>query len=151
MMTVGGSVPCRVGVFAPLAAEGEPVTPPNLSGPPVLFVPPTFPRRDGWLAAPCSPLGCDVLLGGSGLLRMSLRFEAEEEGVRTGDWVAESRELAEDGDAVPSLWSLFFLEALLGSLPRDNCEEIKQVSKRSGKAVFGLFQWLFCKSNKAWD
>ena len=50
---------------------------------------------------------------------MSLRVELEEEGVRFGDWF-ESRE-PDDGDAVPSLLSLFFLD-LLGSLsfPRDS-------------------------------
>lgn len=46
---------------------------------------------------------------------MSLRVEDEEVGVRTGDWPEESRD---EGDDVPSLESLFFLEDLLASLPR---------------------------------
>lgn len=62
-----------------------------------------------------------ALLGGRGLLRISLRFEAEDEGVRLGEEPEASRiALLEDGDAAPSLESLFFLEDLLGSLPRDS-------------------------------
>lgn len=68
---------------------------------------------------PCSPWEKPALLGGRGLLRMSLRVEVDEEGVAAGDWFAS---LDPDGDAAPSLDSLFFLEDLLESLPRDwNC------------------------------
>lgn len=42
----------------------------------------------------------------------------EDDGVRAGDWLDESRD---DGDAVPSLDSLFFLEDLVESLPRESC------------------------------
>lgn len=59
-----------------------------------------------------------VELGGRGLLRMSLRLEDEEVGVKTGDWLEESRD---EGDDVPSLGSLFFLDDLLASLPRASC------------------------------
>ena len=52
------------------------------------------------------------------MLRMSLSVEVDEVGVRTGDWLAESRD---EGDDVPSLESLFFLEDLLASLPRESC------------------------------
>lgn len=74
----------------------------------------TLERFEGW-EAECSPpaAGAPVLL----LLRLSLRVEVDEDGVRTGDWLEESRD---EGDAVPSLESLFFLEFLLGSLPRDS-------------------------------
>lgn len=86
----------------------------------------------GWPAGE-EPLTCSLemlprpppmalaLPGGRGLLRISFTVEVEEEGVRTGDWPAESRAVLEDeGDAVPSLESLFFLDALLGSLLRDS-------------------------------
>ena len=56
-------------------------------------------------------------------------MDVDEEGVRTGDWLDESRE---EGDAVPSLGSLFFLEDLLGSLPRDSCD--RRVSNDSNSA-----------------
>ncbi len=52
------------------------------------------------------------------MLRMSFRVEVEEDGVRTGDWVASLA--AAFGDAVPSFGSLFFLD-LLESLPRESC------------------------------
>lgn len=56
---------------------------------------------------------------------MSLIVEVEEVGVRTGDWLAESRAALEDeGEAVPSLESLFFLDALLGSLLRESWNEL---------------------------
>ena len=71
-----------------------------------------------------SPLPALVALpDGRGLLRASLTVEVEEEGVRTGDWPAESRAVLDDeGEAVPSLESLFFLDALLGSLLRESWE-----------------------------
>ena len=68
------------------------------------------------------------MFGGRGLLRMSLtRVELEDRGVRLGDWF-ESRE-PDDGNAVPSLLSLFFLD-LFGSLsfPRDSYGKKKHVS-----------------------
>lgn len=46
----------------------------------------------------------------------------EEEGVKLGDCV--SREPLEEGDAVPSLDSLFFLEDLLSLLPRESYEMV---------------------------
>jgi len=60
------------------------------------------------------------LLGGKGLLRMSLSVDVDDDGVRTGDWLASLEELAELGEAVPSFESLFFLEDLFGSLPLDS-------------------------------
>lgn len=68
-------------------------------------------------------------MGGSGLLRMSFRVDEEEEGVRTGDWLA-SRDAA-FGEAVPSFESLFFLEDLLESLPRESFAHT-QVSRTLG-------------------
>lgn len=61
-----------------------------------------------------------ALLEGKGLLRMSFNVELDEDGVRVGDWVASRPEPPDEGEAVPSLESLFFL-GLLGSLLRDNC------------------------------
>jgi len=55
-------------------------------------------------------------LGGKGLLRISLRVDVEDDGVRFGDWLV-SLVPAEFGDAVPSLESPFFLLDLLESLP----------------------------------
>ena len=111
-ITVGGSEPWRVGVPPPFCAA-------DLSG-----VPACVPRAGNWggcwlVMLPCSPWEKPALLGGRGLLRMSLRVEVDEEGVAAGDWFAS---LDPDGDAAPSLDSLFFLEDLLESLPRDwNC------------------------------
>ena len=50
---------------------------------------------------------------------------ADEDGVRFGDWLAASREEPmEDGEAVPSFEaSLFFLDDLFGSFPRESCRE----------------------------
>ena len=53
------------------------------------------------------------------MLRGSFRVEVEEDGVKTGDWLATPA--AAFGDAVPSFESLFFLEDLLESLPRESC------------------------------
>ena len=55
------------------------------------------------------------------MLRISFRVEVDEEGVSTGDWLDSRPEPVELGDAVPSLESLFFLEDLLESLPRESC------------------------------
>lgn len=49
----------------------------------------------------------------------SFRVDVEEEGVRTGDWLASR----DDGEAVPSLLSLFFLEDLLESFPLESCDD----------------------------
>ena len=56
------------------------------------------------------------------MLRMSLRLEADDDGVSTGDWLELSRDAPpiDEGDEVPSLESLFFLDDLLGSLPRES-------------------------------
>lgn len=69
-----------------------------------------------------SPLIGFALLGGRGLLRMSFNVEVEEDGVRTGDWLADASRAAEEfeGEEVPSLESLFFLDALFGSLLRES-------------------------------
>ena len=118
MMTVGGSDPKRDGL--PFAACGEPPNPP---GPPGLDAPTIPPRWDGCPATPPLPWSlpsAPALLGGSGLLRISFRFEVEDVGVRTGDWLEPSRAELDDGDAVPSLESLFFFDDLFGSLPRDS-------------------------------
>lgn len=68
---------------------------------------------EGWLA-PWSPPRAEF--GGSGLLRGSLRVDVEDDGVRTGDWLASR----DDGDEVPSLESLLFLEDFAASLPRES-------------------------------
>ncbi len=70
---------------------------------------------------PWSPPSPPALLGGNGLLRMSFSVDDEEDGVRTGDWFEASLvEPIDDGEAVPSLESLFFFDALFGSLPRES-------------------------------
>lgn len=51
---------------------------------------------------------------------MSARFDAEDEGVIVGDWLA-SLDAVLLGEAVPSLESFFF-DDLLESFPRDSCE-----------------------------
>lgn len=53
---------------------------------------------------------------------MSLSVDVEDDGVRTGDWL-ESRD---EGDAVPSLESLFFLDDLLESFPRERTLWLKR-------------------------
>lgn len=45
------------------------------------------------------------------MLRISFKVDDEDEGVKTGDWLA-SLEPTEFGEAVPSFASLFFLEDL---------------------------------------
>lgn len=70
---------------------------------------------------PASPPCWPALLGGKGLLRISLREGLEDDGVRTGDWLDSLNDPIDEGDAVPSLGSLFFLEDLFGSLPRESC------------------------------
>jgi hypothetical protein len=50
---------------------------------------------------------------------MSLRVDAEDWGVRFGDWFV-SLELDDEGDCVPSFESLFFLEDFPESLPRES-------------------------------
>ena len=99
LMTTVGGLPCR-GVAEPLG-DGVPKVSP-------------------WPACwPWAPGDVAALLGGSGLLRMSFRVEVEDVGVSVGDWVSL---LLPEGDAVPSLESLFFLDDLLSlsPLPRDN-------------------------------
>lgn len=58
-------------------------------------------------------------LGGSGLFLESFRDVVEADGVATGDCVA-SLEAFPEGEAVPSLLSLFFLDDLFGSLLRES-------------------------------
>lgn len=102
-------MPCRTGVLLPLeGCDG----PPNRSGPAFCWLT----KWEGWFGAPWSP---PEVLEGKGLLRMSLRVDVEDDGVRTGDWFASRPEADDDGEAVPSLDSLFFF-GLFESLPRDN-------------------------------
>lgn len=95
MTTVGGILELPLGLeLAPMA--------PNLS------TPAPWPRPS-------------VEFGGSGLLRISLTAVVEDVGVRVGDWVDGSRD---EGDAVPSLESLFFLDDFVESLPRESWGEL---------------------------
>lgn len=59
-------------------------------------------------------------LPAKGFPRASLSVDVEDVGVRFGDWFEASRD---EGEAVPSLESLFFLEDLLDSLPRESYGE----------------------------
>lgn len=123
MTTVGGSLGFAL---PPLGLEAPPMA--NRSTPPC-WAPPD--RFDGWPTPPCSPPRPPAFEG-RGLLRLSLSVDVEDEGVRTGDWLEVSRE---DGDAVPSLESLFFLEVLLGSLPRESCGRVprqRQTERHEG-------------------
>jgi hypothetical protein len=54
---------------------------------------------------------------------MSLRVDVEDDGVKTGDWLESLA--AAFGDAAPSFASLFFLEDLLESFPRESCTQEK--------------------------
>lgn len=71
-------------------------------------------------SCPCAP----ALLGGRGLFRVSGRFDAEDEGVIVGDWLA-SLDAVLLGEAVPSLESFFF-DDLLESFPRDRTLWLKR-------------------------
>lgn len=71
------------------------------------------------------------------MLRGSLRVDVEDDGVRTGDWLASR----DEGDEVPSLESLLFLEDFAASLPRESlwlnrfimaCEAISISQSHSG-------------------
>lgn len=123
MMTVGGRVPWRAGEPPPLALWAAPVEPKRSGAAPCWLL-----NGDGWFG---SPPWAPALLGGSGLLRESERFVVEDEGVGLGDWFASRPEPTDEGDAVPSLESLFFL-GLLGSLslPRESwaCWDVNRVS-----------------------
>jgi hypothetical protein len=125
MTTLGGRILCRTGVLPPFGADDPPGNEPNLSACPDCEASP--PSWGGWPATPWSPPGPPALFGGRGLLRISLSVEVDEDGVRTGDWLASRPEL--EGDEVPSLPSLFFLEALFGSFPRESYTEAKHVSR----------------------
>lgn len=57
--------------------------------------------------------------GGSGLFLESFRDVVEADGVATGDCAA-SLDADAEGEAVPSLLSLFFLDVLFGSLLRES-------------------------------
>ena len=122
MITVGGRGPSRPGVLVPFAPGWDDGALLNLSGAPgpwVAFMLLSWLGWPGWPATPAllwSPART-TLFGGRGLLRMSLTVEVDEEGVRTGDWL----DSLETGDWVPSLESLFFLEDLPESLPRESC------------------------------
>lgn len=59
----------------------------------------------------------------------SFRFEVDDDGVWTGDWVSRP----EEGEAVPSFESLFFLDDLPSLLPRESyLGQDETVSQRSG-------------------
>lgn len=120
-MTVGGNGPCLEGVAAPLGDCPAAVL--NLSG----ALPCAAATPDPWPCKPRSPPPLPpsppALFGGRGLFLISLRVVVDEEGVRLGDCV--SREPLEEGDAVPSLDSLFFLEDLLSLLPRESCQKAR--------------------------
>lgn len=113
--TVGGN---REFPLLPFGLDGPPRDP-NLSG--LLTCVVVVDRFDGWLGWPCSPL---LALPERGLPRASLSVDVEEVGVKFGDWLASR----DEGDAVPSLDSLFFLEDLLGSLPRESYKKEQGVS-----------------------
>lgn len=122
--TVGGNAPpCLEGVAAPLgdcprlAGSNRSGAPPCAAAAPDPW--PCKPRLPRSPTPPCPP----ALFGGRGLFRISLRVVVEEEGVKLGDCV--SREPLEEGDAAPSLDSLFFLEDLLSPLPRESCEWLR--------------------------
>ena len=128
MTTLGGRMLWRAGVLlAPLGAGGAPGMELYRSG----SWPegePMLPSWGGWPETPCSDRLAPALPGGSGLLRRSLSVDVDDDGVSTGDWF-ESREPA-DGDEVPSLPSLFFLEPLAESLPRESCDGARDTLAR---------------------
>jgi hypothetical protein len=98
MTTVGGN---RGLELLPLGLAAFPM-PPKRSGASPDWA--TLARPEGWPGAPWSPPRPPAFEG-SDLLRPSVRLDEEEVGVSVGDWF-ESRE---EGEAVPSLLSLFFL------------------------------------------
>lgn len=114
MMTVGGRPPARWGVLPPLAVWGEPPNEPDPEAELMLL-------KGDCPAMPCSCPCAPTLLGGRGLFRVSLRFDAEDEGVIVGDWLEASLDPVLLGEAVPSLESFFF-DDLLESFPRDSCQ-----------------------------
>lgn len=103
MTTVGGSLALPL---PPFGLEGPPEAPNR--GP----IEPALATPEGW-----APEAGSAALARPALIRASLRVAEEEVGVRTGDWSASRA----DGDAAPSLTSLFFLEDLVASLPRESC------------------------------
>lgn len=62
---------------------------------------------------------------------ISFREGLEEDGVRTGDWLDSLDDPIDEGEAVPSFESLFFLEDLFGSLPRESCRGASTVSVKA--------------------
>ena len=118
-------MPCRAGVLAPLVACWDADTLLNRSGTPGFWAAFILLSWPGWLGWPGMPALLwspprRALFGGRGLLRISLRVEVDEDGVRTGDWLDSLDGPMETGDWAPSLESLFFLEDLLESLPRES-------------------------------
>jgi|SRR5687767_2918930 hypothetical protein len=110
MTTVGGS---REFALPPFGLEAPPREP-NRSWPLLCGV--AVDKFEGCPGWPSSPLMAPALPV-KGFPRASLSVDVEDVGVRLGDWLEASRD---EGEAVPSLESLFFLEDLLGSLPRDS-------------------------------
>ena len=90
----------------------------------------TLDRLEGCPTAPWSP----PPEAGPGLVRVSFSVEVDEVGVRFGDWLAS----LDEGEAVPSLESLFFFEDLLGSLPRESYSQKKSESIRNLPKIQGL-------------
>lgn len=70
-------------------------------------------------AIACPAAAAPPSFGGSGLFLESFKDVVEADGVATGDCAASLEELP-DGEDVPSLLSLFFLDALFGSLLRES-------------------------------
>lgn len=122
-MTLGGSIGCLLGVpgatppneFEPWllnrSVDGSPCCPPfsefsELTG-----------ASDGEDICPLT--GAPESLGGKGLFLASFSEVVEAEGVTIGDWPASLEEPEAEGDEVPSLESLFFLEDLFGSFERE--------------------------------
>ncbi len=103
--------------------------PPNLSD--ALLEPAGVPWGP-WLCMAGSPPIELPLFGGKGFILGSLRVDVDDEGVRLGDWV--SRPALDEGEAVPSFGSLFFLDDLLSPLPRDSCEETTLASVLCGSS-----------------
>lgn len=119
MTTVGGSLEFAA---PPFGLDAPPIDPKRSGMAPGCEA---EDNPDGWFGIVGSPPEPPALRG---LFLMSLSVEVDEEGVKTGDWVEPSRA----GDAVPSLESLFFLEDLLGSLPRESCKEISLAMAKGG-------------------
>jgi hypothetical protein len=72
------------------------------------------------------------------LFLMSLRVDVDEVGVRTGDWVSRD---PPEGDDVPSLESLFFLEDFASLLPRERTLWLKRFIAIGGGVPLDQTVW----------